>query len=129
MGTLIRLTAVLACTIIGITFLMFAVDEMDRGSRTQQNALSRELDSEPVAAAGPRAHEPRDAGAPQDLPRARGHVVLRQVARDRSRRGGALPQRRAHIGETPTRGRPHIPTVEMVALRYPRDRIAPRLQA
>jgi hypothetical protein len=44
MGTLIRLTAVLACAIIGIAFLLFAIDETDRGSKTQQQALSHELD-------------------------------------------------------------------------------------
>jgi hypothetical protein len=39
MGTLIRLTAVLACSIIGIAFLTFAVDQADRGSKTQQQAV------------------------------------------------------------------------------------------
>ncbi len=50
MGTLIRLTAVLACAIIGISFLMFAVDELDRGSKTQQEALGAEL-GDPAGAA------------------------------------------------------------------------------
>ena len=59
MGTLIRLTAVLACAIISISFLMFAVDEMDRGSKTQQDALAHELGDEASAPVADTSDEPR----------------------------------------------------------------------
>lgn len=61
MGTLIRLTAVLACAIVGIAFLMFAVDETDRGSKTQQQALSAEL-APSEADAGPIAVSEDESG-------------------------------------------------------------------
>jgi hypothetical protein len=54
MGTLIRLTAVLACAIVGVSFALFALDEVDRGSKTQQEALGEELDS-PTTVAPPAA--------------------------------------------------------------------------
>src|SRR5918992_950490 len=41
MGAILRLLAILATLMIAASFLFFAVDEMDRGSKTQQQALGR----------------------------------------------------------------------------------------
>ena len=50
MGALIRWIAILASVIVALGFLLFAVDEIDRGSKEQQNAVSRGLsDLEPNA--------------------------------------------------------------------------------
>jgi hypothetical protein len=50
MGSVIRWTAILTSLIVALGFLAFAVDEMDRGSKNQQNALARGLsDLEPNA--------------------------------------------------------------------------------
>ena len=46
MGSGIRLLAILASGIVLLGFAFFAVDEMDRGSQNQQNALESELRSE-----------------------------------------------------------------------------------
>jgi hypothetical protein len=43
MGSFVRLVAILASGIVLLGFAFFAVDEMDRGSRTQQNLLDREV--------------------------------------------------------------------------------------
>jgi len=43
MGSLVRLVAILTSGIVLLGFAFFAVDEMDRGSRTQQNLLDREV--------------------------------------------------------------------------------------
>jgi len=53
-GSLIRVVAILISTIVLLGFAFFAVDEMDRGSQNQQNALDNELrgradDAVPVA--------------------------------------------------------------------------------
>ena len=42
MGSFVRLVAILASGIVLLGFAFFAVDEMDRGSKTQQNLLDRE---------------------------------------------------------------------------------------
>jgi len=42
MGSFVRLVAILASGIVLLGFALFAVDEMDRGSKTQQNLLDRE---------------------------------------------------------------------------------------
>jgi hypothetical protein len=39
MGSVIRLTAIFAAIVVLLGFAFFAVDEMDRGSKTQQSAL------------------------------------------------------------------------------------------
>ena len=54
MGTLIRLMAIAASAIVALGFVMFAVDELNEGSQTQQQALQSELEggaSPSVAAA------------------------------------------------------------------------------
>ncbi|MET0836182.1 MAG: hypothetical protein ABWY97_05345 [Thermoleophilaceae bacterium] len=45
MGSGIRTIAILATGIVLLGFALFAVDEMDRGSQNQQNALASELES------------------------------------------------------------------------------------
>jgi hypothetical protein len=47
MGTLIRFTAIVACTFVALGFIAFANDELGRGSQTQQDALSEQLDNSP----------------------------------------------------------------------------------
>ena len=50
MGALIRWIAILASVLVALGFLAFAIDEIDRGSKEQQNAVSRGLsDLEPKA--------------------------------------------------------------------------------
>jgi len=50
MGALIRWIAILTSVIVALGFLAFAIDEIDRGSKEQQNAVSRGLsDLEPNA--------------------------------------------------------------------------------
>jgi hypothetical protein len=50
MGALIRWTAILTSVIVALGFLAFAIDEIDRGSKEQQNAVARGLsDLEPDA--------------------------------------------------------------------------------
>jgi hypothetical protein len=46
MGTLIRLTAILASVFIALGFATFAVDELNKGSQTQQQALSEQLNEQ-----------------------------------------------------------------------------------
>ena len=43
MGAFIRLVAIVTSVIVLLGFGFFAVDEMDKGSKTQQRALDREL--------------------------------------------------------------------------------------
>jgi hypothetical protein len=43
MGSVIRWIAILTSVIVAVGFLAFAVDEMDRGSKQQQDALARGL--------------------------------------------------------------------------------------
>jgi hypothetical protein len=45
MGSGIRSIAILATGIVLLGFALFALDEMDRGSQNQQNALASELES------------------------------------------------------------------------------------
>ena len=42
MGSFVRLVAILASGLVLLGFAFFAVDEMERGSQTQQNLLDRE---------------------------------------------------------------------------------------
>jgi hypothetical protein len=43
MGSLIRLVAIVMSAFVLVGFAFFAVDELDRGSKTQQQALDNEL--------------------------------------------------------------------------------------
>jgi hypothetical protein len=56
MGTLIRYLAIALSAIVALGFVLFAIDEMDKGSKTQQDKLERELgmSTAPIA---PNAHE------------------------------------------------------------------------
>ncbi len=64
MGTLIRLMAIAASAIVALGFVMFAVDELNEGSQTQQQALQSELEggASPavVAATAPSDEEARE---------------------------------------------------------------------
>jgi hypothetical protein len=68
MGSLIRLVAVVTSCLVVLGFGFFAVDEMDRGSKNQQQALADELgtDSEvaPIAPSSgeEKAREARNGG-------------------------------------------------------------------
>jgi hypothetical protein len=42
MGAILRLLAIGTSVVIALGFVMFAADEMDRGSKTQQQALAQE---------------------------------------------------------------------------------------
>jgi hypothetical protein len=42
MGAILRTLAIAASAVVGLSFAMFAVDEMDRGSKTQQQALGEQ---------------------------------------------------------------------------------------
>jgi hypothetical protein len=44
MGSLIRLVAIVMSGFVLVGFAFFAVDELDRGSKTQQRALANELE-------------------------------------------------------------------------------------
>ena len=57
MGTIIRLAAVVMSGFVLVGFAFFAVDELDRGSKTQQQALTNELEgvSEDFAPTSPTA--------------------------------------------------------------------------
>jgi hypothetical protein len=64
MGAAIRLLAILASGIVLLGFALFAVDEMNRGSQNQQNALESELGggggSPAVTASNPREERMRE---------------------------------------------------------------------
>jgi hypothetical protein len=47
MGSVIRVVAIVSSGIVLLGFALFAVDELDRGSQNQQNALAAELESAP----------------------------------------------------------------------------------
>jgi hypothetical protein len=46
MGSLVRLVAILCSGLVILGFAYFATDELDRGSKTQQGKLDRELSGE-----------------------------------------------------------------------------------
>jgi hypothetical protein len=60
MGSLIRAAAIVTSAIVLLGFAVFAVDEMDRGSQTQQARLDRELGNAAVAP-GPEVENAREA--------------------------------------------------------------------
>jgi hypothetical protein len=49
MGSVIRLVAIVMSGFVLVGFAFFATDELDRGSKTQQQALANELNSADVA--------------------------------------------------------------------------------
>ena len=51
MGSLVRLVAILCSGLVILGFAYFATDELDRGSKTQQGKLDRELSGEAQEAA------------------------------------------------------------------------------
>jgi hypothetical protein len=57
MGSLIRLIAIAVSGIVVLGFVLFAVNEADRGSQTQQDKLERELGHEPNDLVSPNAHD------------------------------------------------------------------------
>jgi hypothetical protein len=74
MGSVIRLAAIIASIVVMLGFAFFAVDEMDKGSKTQQTALGEETGTpaspEVVAVAPTRDEEAgreRRNGAPREL--------------------------------------------------------------
>ncbi len=46
MGALIRYIAIVVSLVVVVGFVAFAVDELNRGSKTQQNALDRDLNTQ-----------------------------------------------------------------------------------
>jgi hypothetical protein len=54
MGSLIRFVAIAVSGIVVLGFMLFAIDETDKGSTTQQQKLEKALGSSPIA---PSAHE------------------------------------------------------------------------
>jgi hypothetical protein len=76
MGSAIRLLAILASGIVLLGFAFFAVDEMNRGSQNQQNALESELraeaDNPAVIAPSPR----------EEMLRERRHGDFRELVDD-----------------------------------------------
>jgi hypothetical protein len=78
MGSVIRWIAILASVIVALGFLAFAVDEMDRGSKTQQNALARGLsDLEPNASINSPTPSPAEEKA-----REKAHGPVREAIDD-----------------------------------------------
>jgi hypothetical protein len=49
MGTLLRFVAIVTSAIVLIGFAAFAADELDRGSKSQQNAIADELGTAPTS--------------------------------------------------------------------------------
>jgi hypothetical protein len=57
MGTVIRYIAIAISAIVVLGFALFAVNEMDKGSETQQQKLERELGHAPNDLVNPSAHD------------------------------------------------------------------------
>ena len=78
MGSLIRWIAILTSVVVALGFLMFAVDEIDRGSKQQQDALARGLsDLEPDAS----INSPNPTPA-EEKARERAHGSVREAIDD-----------------------------------------------
>jgi hypothetical protein len=75
MGSVIRLAAIVMSGFVLIGFAFFAADELDRGSKTQQQALANELDSSSDVI--PVAPSPADENA-----REAAHGDLREIVDD-----------------------------------------------
>ena len=75
MGSVIRFVAIVVSGIVVLGFAMFAVDEIDKGSKTQQQTLDRELSSADAA----------DVVAPDseaEQAREQSHGAVREVVDD-----------------------------------------------
>lgn len=58
MAALVRTAAVLACAVVALSFVLFAVDEAGKGSSAQQEKLAQEL-NEPAPSAGTESRRER----------------------------------------------------------------------
>jgi hypothetical protein len=76
MGSVIRLAAIVMSGFVLIGFAFFAVDEMDRGSKTQQRALANELEGSSTGVA-PVSPSPADEAA-----REAAHGEVREIVDD-----------------------------------------------
>jgi hypothetical protein len=76
MGSVIRLAAIVMSGFVLVGFAFFAVDELDRGSKTQQQALANELDGSSSEVI-PVAPTPADEAA-----REAAHGDIREVVDD-----------------------------------------------
>jgi hypothetical protein len=74
MGSLIRLVAIVLSGFVLVGFAFFAADELDRGSKTQQQALANELEGSEVISIAP---TPADEAA-----REAAHGDLREIVDD-----------------------------------------------
>jgi hypothetical protein len=63
MGSFIRLVAIITSIIVILGFAFFAVDEMDKGSKTQQQALAEELGTAKAGDVAPVAPTPQEEKA------------------------------------------------------------------
>jgi hypothetical protein len=57
MGSLIRFAAIAISSVIALGFVLFAVNEADKGSQTQQDKLEQELGHAPNDLIAPNAHD------------------------------------------------------------------------
>jgi len=57
MGSLIRFIAIAISCVIALGFVLFAVNEADKGSQTQQDKVERELGHAPNDLVAPNAHD------------------------------------------------------------------------
>jgi hypothetical protein len=57
MGSLIRFVAIAISGIVVLGFVLFAVNEADKGSQTQQDKVERELSASPNDLVAPNAHD------------------------------------------------------------------------
>ena len=73
MGSLIRYVAIAISLVIAIGFVMFALDETDKGSKAQQAKLERELSS---------TADPIAPNAAQEAARERDHGPVREAIDD-----------------------------------------------
>ena len=76
MASFIRLIAICLSAVVALGFLLFAIDEMDRGSKTQQQAVDSATRS-----AGPRIVPPSPSPSDEAL-RERQHGKVREAIDD-----------------------------------------------
>jgi hypothetical protein len=76
MGALLRTLAVCASIIVSLSFVMFALDEMDRGSKTQQEELGKQTGKPELFAV-----DPTPTAAQEDL-REQEHSQVREAIDD-----------------------------------------------
>jgi hypothetical protein len=76
MGSIIRLAAIVMSGFVLAGFALFAADELDRGSKTQQQALASELQAAPEDL----APSPRTGG--DEVAREAAHSGLREIIDD-----------------------------------------------